>query len=208
MGDRLFILLIMVLAFSVIFSPLIFNHACILYVFSMITIVALSKYLPYMEYLMVLMFFVAFFLEIRWSDISFKVNAPQVFSAKPPPESEHFRIKLLISTHYIVLLLIFILLSFYAYQAVSPLQPQLDKSFKSSINIQAEQPFNEHTLSNHENKYYGKGPNGEGIKGHIGKSGKIYHIPGSTYYDRTRHVSQWFFTEREAQEAGYRPPLK
>lgn len=61
-----------------------------------------------------------------------------------------------------------------------------------------------------EKKYYGNGPNGEGIKGHIDnkKGTKIYHIPGSTYYGRTTHVSQWFFTEREAREAGYRAPYR
>ena len=59
-----------------------------------------------------------------------------------------------------------------------------------------------------EQKYYGDGPNGEGVKGHIGKNGKIYHVPGSTYYNRTKRVSEWFFTEEEAQNAGYRPPLK
>lgn len=61
-----------------------------------------------------------------------------------------------------------------------------------------------------EKKYYGNGPNGEGIKGHIDrkKGTKIYHIPGSTYYNRTRNVSQWFFTEKEAQSAGYRAPYR
>ena len=61
-----------------------------------------------------------------------------------------------------------------------------------------------------EKKYYGNGPNGEGIKGHIDnkKGTKIYHIPGSTYYGRTTHVSQWFFTEREARAAGYRAPYR
>lgn len=59
-----------------------------------------------------------------------------------------------------------------------------------------------------EKVYYGNGPNGEGIKGHIGRNGKIYHIPGSTYYNRTKRVSEWFFTEEDAQNAGYRSPLK
>lgn len=56
-----------------------------------------------------------------------------------------------------------------------------------------------------EKKYYGNGPNGEGIKGHIDKKtgSKTYHLPGSTYYSRTTHVSQWFFTEQEARAAGY-----
>jgi hypothetical protein len=57
-----------------------------------------------------------------------------------------------------------------------------------------------------EKKYYGAGPNGEGIKGHIDnkKGAKIYHLPGDPYYSRTTHVAQWFFTEKEAQSAGYR----
>ena len=50
----------------------------------------------------------------------------------------------------------------------------------------------------------GDGPNGEGIKGHIGKNGKIYHLPSGRFYKKTKNVSEWFFTEREAQEAGYR----
>ncbi len=57
-----------------------------------------------------------------------------------------------------------------------------------------------------EKAYYGAGPNGEGIKGHIDKKKgtMIYHLPGDPYYGRTTHVSQWFFTEKEAQSAGYR----
>ena len=64
------------------------------------------------------------------------------------------------------------------------------------------------TISDEPKVYHGDGPNGEGIKGHIGKNGKIYHIPGSTYYDHTKKVSEWFFTEEDAQAAGYRPPEK
>ena len=57
-----------------------------------------------------------------------------------------------------------------------------------------------------EKSYYGNGPNGEGIKGHIDKKKgtMIYHLPGDPYYGRTKYVSQWFFTEKEAQSAGYR----
>lgn len=51
----------------------------------------------------------------------------------------------------------------------------------------------------------GQGPNGEGIKGHTDKKGvKIYHFPGDPYYSRTTHISAWFFTEKDAQAAGYR----
>ena len=49
------------------------------------------------------------------------------------------------------------------------------------------------------------GPNGETIKGNINSKGeKIYHMPGSKYYDKTV-PEQWFFTEQDAQNAGYRP---
>ncbi|KMM53800.1 hypothetical protein ACH95_20745 [Bacillus glycinifermentans] len=43
------------------------------------------------------------------------------------------------------------------------------------------------------------------IKGSVNK---IYHTPGSTYYDRTKNVVQWFCSEQEAQDAGYRPPKR
>lgn len=61
-----------------------------------------------------------------------------------------------------------------------------------------------------EHRYTGQGPNGEGIKGHIDKKKgtMIYHLPGDPYYSRTTHVSQWFFTEKEAKAAGYRPILR
>lgn len=46
--------------------------------------------------------------------------------------------------------------------------------------------------------------NGEGaIKGSVNG---IYHIPGSTYYGRTKNVVQWFKTAAEAEAAGYRAP--
>lgn len=46
------------------------------------------------------------------------------------------------------------------------------------------------------------------IKGNINSKGeKIYHLPGGAYYDRT-DPEEWFRTEREAQEAGFRPAGK
>lgn len=43
------------------------------------------------------------------------------------------------------------------------------------------------------------------IKGNINSKGeKIYHVPGGAYYDRTI-PEEWFCTEEEAQQAGYRP---
>lgn len=41
-----------------------------------------------------------------------------------------------------------------------------------------------------------------------GSESGIYHTPGSTYYDRTTNVVQWFNTIEEAVAAGYRAPKK
>ena len=50
------------------------------------------------------------------------------------------------------------------------------------------------------------------IKGNIGQSGRIYHLPGSDSYDKTRidgsKGERWFCTEAEAREAGWRPPAQ
>lgn len=47
------------------------------------------------------------------------------------------------------------------------------------------------------------------IKGNISDSGKVYHLPGSRDYDRTRIDSSrgehWFCSEQEAREQGWRP---
>jgi hypothetical protein len=61
-----------------------------------------------------------------------------------------------------------------------------------------------------EPRYTGQYPNGEGIKGHIDtkKGTKIYHLLGDQYYNRTKNVSKWFFTEKEAQATGYRHILR
>lgn len=46
------------------------------------------------------------------------------------------------------------------------------------------------------------------IKGNINSKGeKIYHTPGSRYYERTKQ-EQWFCSEKEAVQAGFRAPLK
>jgi len=41
-----------------------------------------------------------------------------------------------------------------------------------------------------------------------GSKNYIYHMPGSTYYSRTKNVVQWFKTVEEAEAAGYRAPEK
>ena len=48
------------------------------------------------------------------------------------------------------------------------------------------------------------------IKGNISDNGRIYHVPGSRWYERTRispHKGErWFCTEDEARAAGWRAP--
>ena len=51
------------------------------------------------------------------------------------------------------------------------------------------------------------------IKGNIGSQGdKIYHVPGSPYYERTvideSQGERWFCTEEEALAAGWRAPIR
>lgn len=46
------------------------------------------------------------------------------------------------------------------------------------------------------------------IKGNVSASGKIYHVPGQRFYERTgirpERGERWFCSEREAQAAGWR----
>ena len=48
------------------------------------------------------------------------------------------------------------------------------------------------------------------IKGNISKSGRIYHVPGSRWYEKTkidaRAGERWFCSEDEARAAGWRAP--
>ena len=46
--------------------------------------------------------------------------------------------------------------------------------------------------------------NGKGLI--KGSKSKIYHVPGSKYYDKITSVVQWFKTTKEAEAAGYRAP--
>ncbi len=50
------------------------------------------------------------------------------------------------------------------------------------------------------------------IKGNISSSGKIYHMPGGQFYDRTvintSKGEKWFCSEAEAQSAGWRKSSK
>lgn len=55
----------------------------------------------------------------------------------------------------------------------------------------------------------GTGDGGCRIKGNVSRSGRIYHLPGSTSYDETRidptKGERWFCSEAEARAAGWRP---
>ena len=50
------------------------------------------------------------------------------------------------------------------------------------------------------------------IKGNVSSGGRIYHVPGSDSYDRTRidesRGERWFCTEAEARAAGWRAPAQ
>lgn len=54
-----------------------------------------------------------------------------------------------------------------------------------------------------------EGPKGCKIKGNISKSGRLYHLPGSRWYDDTsinaKTGERWFCSEDEARGAGWRP---
>jgi endonuclease YncB( thermonuclease family) len=55
-----------------------------------------------------------------------------------------------------------------------------------------------------------KAPEGCPIKGNISENGRIYHVPWSRHYARTRidtaKGERWFCSEKDALEAGWRPP--
>lgn len=52
------------------------------------------------------------------------------------------------------------------------------------------------------------GPEGCSIKGNISKSGRLYHVPGSRWYEgtsiNTSKGEQWFCSEAQARAAGWR----
>lgn len=75
-----------------------------------------------------------------------------------------------------------------------------DDKYKENNNMHDKQMMNSKNASS--------GPNGETIKGNINAKGeKIYHMPGSKYYDKTKPEA-WFFTEQDAINAGYRAAKK
>ena len=57
-----------------------------------------------------------------------------------------------------------------------------------------------------------KAPEGCPIKGNISDNGKIYHVPWSRHYSRTKidtaKGERWFCNEEDALKAGWRPPMQ
>ena len=50
------------------------------------------------------------------------------------------------------------------------------------------------------------------IKGNVSRNGRIFHLPGQSFYDRTTidesRGERWFCTEKDALSAGWRPSLR
>ena len=57
-----------------------------------------------------------------------------------------------------------------------------------------------------------KAPDGCPIKGNISSNGHIYHTPWSRHYTATRvsvnRGERWFCNEKDAKDAGWRPPIR
>lgn len=80
-------------------------------------------------------------------------------------------------------------------------QPQLNNSSNT------QDPQSQPTATTTSNPQPVKGDCGGKIKGNIGSSGMIYHVPGGAFYDRTQ-AEQCFDTEAQAQAAGFRKSLR
>lgn len=105
---------------STLFSPAIFSYLALVYVFAMLGLIALDKFFPQIILIAPVIFFIAFFLEIYWSKISFTINDPYPTGKNltGADEEDHARIKRLIIVHYIMILYVIIFLSYYAYPAI------------------------------------------------------------------------------------------
>lgn len=79
--------------------------------------------------------------------------------------------------------------------------PEEQDANKNNNNNNNSTPTTKTPIENRE-----KPKQGCDIKGNINSKGeKIYHTPQSPYYDRTKQ-EQWFCTEEEAVQAGFRAP--
>lgn len=82
----------------------------------------------------------------------------------------------------------------------SPASTSNDNSSSSS----SKQTTTENTQSSSSSGDQYVDSNGKGLI--KGSKSKIYHVPGSKYYDKITSVVQWFKTTKEAEAAGYREP--
>lgn len=90
-------------------------------------------------------------------------------------------------------------------EQIAKVKAQAEQKAKSEQATQSTpQPQSQQGSSSSSSSSSGQGL----IKGNINSKGeKIYHVPGSTYYDRT-DPERWFNTVEEAQAAGFRAPKK
>ena len=79
-----------------------------------------------------------------------------------------------------------------------------DGAWTTSIPASSSISYNNSNSSSGSTQYVDANGNGL-IKGSVDY---IYHIPGSTYYNKTKNVVQWFKSVEEAEAAGYRAPEK
>lgn len=83
-----------------------------------------------------------------------------------------------------------------------------NKEKKQETQLSSQKPplseSQEEDINSDEPQYIDENGNGL-IKG---SNNHIYHIPGSTYYNRTTNPAAWFKTISEAEQAGYRAPKK
>ncbi len=85
-------------------------------------------------------------------------------------------------------------------QAESPSNENTSTPIPAAVPTSAQPPQSANSKISHD----GPGPNGETIKGNINRKGeKIYHVPGGQFYNKTI-PERWFFTEADAQAAGFR----
>lgn len=85
-------------------------------------------------------------------------------------------------------------------QAESPSNENTSTPIPAAVPTSAQPPQSINSNISHN----GPGPNGETIKGNINRKGeKIYHVPGGQFYNKTI-PERWFFTEVDAQAAGFR----
>ena len=92
-----------------------------------------------------------------------------------------------------------------AYQPSKPKTTTTTKSISSSTNHSSSSTASSKTSKTKSTTSSSPSSSGHKAGCNIkGSSSHIYHLPGDAYYNRTTHVVQWFCSEKDAQNAGYR----